>query len=115
MMENLTMVKDQTEIGLKDEAALVEAARRDPVAFSKLYHRYVTPIYRYFYRRLGNAKDAEDLTSQVFIEVLEGLVHYREHGSFAAWLFTIARRKAIAIYRQKRTTLPLEEVDKLQS
>ena len=104
------MARNQADTRPEDEAA-----RRDPAAFSKLYRRYVTPVYRYLYKRLGNPKDAEDLTSQVFIEVLEGLVHYRERGSFAAWLFTIARRKAIAVYRQKRPTHSLEEVDKLQS
>lgn len=114
-MENLTMARDQVKIGLEDEAALVQSARRDPEAFSKLYHHYVAPVYRYLYKWLGNAKDAEDLTSQVFIDVLEGLVHYRERGNFAAWLFTIARRKAIAVYRQQRPTRPLEEVDNEQA
>jgi RNA polymerase sigma-70 factor (ECF subfamily) len=75
----------------------------------------VTPVYRYLYKWLGNAKDAEDLTSQVFIDVLEGLVRYRERGNFAAWLFTIARRKVIAVYRQQRPTRPLEEVDNEQA
>lgn len=109
------MARDQVKTGLEDEAALVEAARRDPAAFSKLYHLYVTPVYRYFYKRLGNAKDAEDLTSQVFMEVLEGLVRYRERGNFAAWLFTIAQRKAIQTFRRQRPTLSLDEAEKLHS
>lgn len=36
-------------------------------------------------------------------------MHYREQGKFAAWLFTIARRKAIAHYRRSRHDLPLNE------
>ncbi|MDO9129198.1 MAG: sigma-70 family RNA polymerase sigma factor [Anaerolineales bacterium] len=86
---------------LQDEAALVERARRDPSAFAALYHRYLTPVYRYLYRRLGNAHDAEDLTAQVFIEALEGLVAYRERGKFVAWLFTIARHRLTDFYRQR--------------
>ena len=107
------MASDETEVRLENEASLVEAARSDPVAFARLYRRYVTPIYRYLYQRLGNAKDAEDLTSQVFMEALESLVHYRERGAFAAWLFTIARRKAIDAYRRRTPSLALEEVEQM--
>ena len=85
---------------LQDEAALVEQARRDPNAFAALYHRYLTPLYRYLYRRLENAHDAEDLTAQVFTEALEGLVSYRERGKFVAWLFTIAHHRLTDFYRQ---------------
>ena len=96
-----------------EEAALVEAARSDPAAFTTLYHRYVTPIYRYLYKWVGNAVEAEDLTAQVFTEMLERLGQYQEQGHFAAWLFTIARHKAIAAYRRRRPTLDLDEAEDL--
>lgn len=93
-----------------DEAILVEQAQRAPAAFSVLYHRYLTPVYRYLYRRLGNPHDAEDLTAQVFTEALENLLahRYSERGKFAAWLFSIARRKLTDFHRQ-RIPLPLED------
>jgi len=84
-----------------DDAALVKHARSDAEAFAVLYRRYLTPLYRYVYRRLGNEKDAEDLTAQVFTEALEGLVAYHERGRFASWLFTIARRRLVDLYRQR--------------
>lgn len=91
------------------DAELVAAARGDPQAFAALYHRYVTPVYRYLYHRVGNPAEAEDLTSQVFTAALESLDGYRERGNFPAWLFTIARRTAIAHYRRRRPEIPLEE------
>jgi RNA polymerase sigma-70 factor, ECF subfamily len=86
-----------------DDYALVERARIDPDAFTVLYRRYLTPIYRYLLIRLGNPQDAEDITSRVFTEALEGLINrrYRESGKFAAWLFTIARRRLIDFHRQR--------------
>jgi len=86
-----------------DDHALIERARNDPDAFAVLYRRYLSPVYRYLFFRLGNSQDAEDITSKVFTEALEGLVHkrYRENGNFAAWLFTIARRRSIDCYRQR--------------
>ena len=68
-----------------DDASLAKDAALNEEAFTALYRRYVAPIYRYLYHRLGNANDAEDLTAQVFMEALEGLASYRERGSFSAW------------------------------
>lgn len=92
-----------------NDALLVKAARRDPVAFAALYRRYVTPIYRYLHSRVRNAADAEDLTAQTFVAALEGLPGYRERGNFAAWLFTIAHNKAADHRRQQHLQLPLDE------
>lgn len=92
----------------EDDAALIEAARCDSAAFAQLYRRYVTPIYRYLFSRTGNEADAQDLTAQVFLEALEGLRRYRDRGKFTAWLFTIARRRAIDHYH-RRPVLTLDE------
>jgi RNA polymerase sigma-70 factor (ECF subfamily) len=85
----------------RDDAPLIEAAQRDRAAIAPLYRRYVTPVYRYVYSRVGNAQDTEDLTSQVFLEALRGLPRYHHHGTFAAWLFTIARRRASNHFRRQ--------------
>ena len=95
-------MKNKTNQEYQDDAYLVEAARSDPEAFAVLYRRYLTPLYRYLMCRLNNAHEAEDLTTQVFLEALEGLGanRYRERGCFAAWLFTIARRRLADFYRR---------------
>jgi DNA-directed RNA polymerase specialized sigma24 family protein len=109
-MENANLSRSQVDQGVTNEATLVEEARHNPEAFAALYRRYFTPLYRYLYRRLSNAHDAEDLTTQVFIDVLEGLAthRYREGGCFVAWLFTIARRRLVDFYRQ-RPSAPLDD------
>jgi RNA polymerase sigma-70 factor (ECF subfamily) len=112
-MENVTLARSETDLASEDETALVEAARSDPAAFSVLYRRYVTPVYRYLYQWTGSPAEAEDLTSQVFMEALEGLARFRAQGNFAAWLFTIARRKAIAAYRRQRPHLPLDAAEQV--
>jgi RNA polymerase sigma factor (sigma-70 family) len=89
---------------------LIEKARRTPKAFAAIYRHYLTPVYRYVYCRLGNTHEAEDITSQVFTEALEGLVagRYHEGGCFSAWLFTIAAHKLVDFYRL-RPPVPLED------
>lgn len=109
-MHSLSLAEKGRRLSADSDAALVRAARRDTAAFARLYRRYVTPIYRYVYSRVGHAAEAEDLTSQVFAEALEGLPGYREQGHFSAWLFSIARRRVADHHRRRRTTLPLDEV-----
>ncbi len=85
-----------------DETDLIEGARTQPELFAELYRRYLPRVYHYVYARLGNQCDTEDITSQVFLEALEGLRsnRYRENGCFPAWLFTIVRRRLMDFYRQ---------------
>ncbi len=95
---------------MTDDAALAAAAREDAAAFDALYRRYVTRVYRYCLLRCGSAQDAEDLTAQTFLAALESLGRYRERGSFAAWLFTIARRQCHSYHRRhyRHPEQPLE-------
>jgi RNA polymerase sigma-70 factor (ECF subfamily) len=91
------------------------AVRKDPAALtaavSKIYRLYVKRVYRYCYARVASAADAEDLTAQIFTEVLEGLHRYRHRGHFAAWLFTIVRRRVADHYRQRRDQVSLDAVE----
>ena len=93
-----------------DEHTLVHRAQTDAHAFGTLYDRYVQRVYRYCYYRTSSNPDAEDLTAQIFLAALEALPRYRQDGYFAAWLFSIARRK-VADFRRRapRTQVSLEE------
>lgn len=71
----------------------------DETAVAQIYDAYVKPIYRYHYSRVGNAVDAEDLTSQTFMAVIETLPRYQDRGRFTAWIFQIARNKAMDHFR----------------
>ena len=87
------------------DSVLVERSRDgDADAFAELYRRYLTPVYRFIFRQVGgDAALAEDLASQVFLETLDHLNGYREHGRFVAWLFTIVRRRLADCYRKGET------------
>src|SRR5207302_10755857 len=86
-----------------DERLLVEAAIADASAFALLYRKYLTPVYRYVYQQVGNAQDAEDLTATTFSEALASLPRYEARGSFAAWLFGIARHVLLRHRRAHRS------------
>jgi RNA polymerase sigma-70 factor (ECF subfamily) len=86
-----------------DEYGSVERAKRDPEAVRELYDLYFPRLYAYAVYRVGNAHDAEDLVSEVFLRVLEGLraFEWRHEGSFAAWLFRVAHNLVADSYRRR--------------
>jgi len=59
------------------ERLLVDAARvGDEKAIAELYNKYFPRVYRYMLVRTGNVGDAEDLTEEVFIRVLDALERF---------------------------------------
>ncbi len=90
-----------------DDAALVAAAREDPGAFAALYDRYLGPVYRYCYVRLGSREAAEDATSEVFLKAFAGLGGYRG-GTFPAWIYRIAGNVIADRQRQRRPNSPID-------
>jgi DNA-directed RNA polymerase specialized sigma24 family protein len=101
----------------EQESQAVKAAQRDPAEFACLYRAYVGSIYRYLYSRLGYsgcARDAEALTSQVFMEALESLPRYQQRGYFLAWLFSIPRHR-LSNFRKRCPPETDMEIDELEA
>lgn len=92
----------------QDDMTLVQAAKTDMSAFSGLYQRYATQVYRYLLVRVGNVPEAQDLTSQTFMAAMQGLKSYRGQQPFPAWLLGIARHKVADLYRRQRPDVGLE-------
>ena len=53
-----------------DERTEVEAAQHDPSRFAELYEQNFCRVYSYIVRRVGNRHQAEDLTADVFRQVI---------------------------------------------
>lgn len=93
---------------------LVEQAQqgRQP-AFAALYERYYDQIYRYVTFRCGSPTDAEDITGDVFLKMLESIHTFRWQGHpFTSWLYRIAHNQVADHFRRKgrRPTVPLADV-----
>lgn len=93
-----------------DDGGLVHRIRQDCVDFGTCYREYVLRIYRYFYRQLGNQADSEDLTAATFVKALSSISRYREQGSFASWLFSIAHHTLSDYQRRRHYQIDLDSV-----
>jgi RNA polymerase sigma-70 factor, ECF subfamily len=113
-MISATNVYSRPDTPADEEVVLIKKAKRDPTAFAPIYRKYLEQVYYYLFARVGERQAAEDLTAQVFLEVLEGLASYREDGNFAAWLFTIARRRAVDYHRQRKSEVQLQVAEEVK-
>ena len=93
-----------------DEARLIKQAKQgDPAAFAEIYERCQPLIYRYVFYQLGDAATAEDLTSEVFIRLVEKIDRFTYRGRpLLAWLYTIARNLVTDHRRRSKQVQPLE-------
>lgn len=82
---------DPTRGDATDERLDVEAARRDPTRFAKLYEANVDRVFAFAARRVASRAEAEDVTSETFRKALSGLPKFEWRGTpFVAWLYRIA-------------------------
>jgi RNA polymerase sigma-70 factor, ECF subfamily len=92
--------------------ALVERAQQgDRDALEELYLLHFDRIYSYLHMSVGNRHDAEDLTTQTFLKMLESIGRFKfQAAPFSAWLFRIAHNLAMDHFRAARRWQPEEEV-----
>ena len=76
----------------------------------RLYARYVEPVYRFIYSRVGNREDAEDLTSHVFMKGLQYLDPTAAPQEIEAYLYRMARTN-IADHWRRYTALRVVPID----
>jgi RNA polymerase sigma-70 factor, ECF subfamily len=91
---------------------LVERAQQgERDALEELYLIHFDRIYSYLHMSVGNKHDAEDLTTQTFLKMLESIKRFRwQSAPFSAWLFRIAHNLAMDHFRARRRWQPEEDV-----
>ena len=104
------MDMDSTNIGREPDALWIkQIAAGDRDAFEKLYGEYQKRLFRYFMRLVSATEVAEELTSDVLVEVWKKAGEFRGLSKVSTWIFGIAHFKAMNEYRAKKpATLDIE-------
>lgn len=88
-------------MNLNEEKKLLIEIKDNKKAYEDLYKEFVDDVYRFTYSLVLNKHDAEDVTSQVFIEFYKKIDTYEWKGiSMKVWLFRSARFLAYKRYRK---------------
>ena len=92
-----------------DESLIQLIARRDKRAMQALFERHNVRVYRFVLRLAGNASLAEDIVSEVFLEVWRRADAFEGKSRVSTWLLAIARHKAYDAHRRHAATAPLDD------
>jgi RNA polymerase sigma-70 factor (ECF subfamily) len=95
-----------------EQQVLKRARAYDAQALADIYDGHAGPVYGYLYRLLGDPAQAEDLTSEVFLRLLQVLGTNREpRDRIDGWLYRVAHNLAMDHFRRqkKAPAVPLEE------
>jgi len=75
--------------------------------FADLVERYQIPLIHFLRRTLGSDEEVFDCAQEAFLAAYRNLGRYSEEHPFRAWLYTIARNKALDLVRKRRREVPL--------
>jgi RNA polymerase sigma-70 factor (ECF subfamily) len=106
-----TATRDRLSAQDLSDAALVEAiATGDKHALQILYGRHHVKVYRFALRFVRDESSAEDMVSEVFIDVWRQAERFERRSQVATWLLAIARNKALSSLRRRSNEQLDEEV-----
>lgn len=90
-----------------DEVLIGRIAQGDRLAMQVLFARHHVRVYRFVLRLVRNESVAEDLISEVFLDVWRQASRFEGRSAVSTWLLAIARFKALSALRRR----PDEELD----
>ena len=112
-MPNVIAINAQASQGIiaaqatSDDMLLESIADGNRTAMHMLYCRHNVRVYRFILRIVRDATTAEDLVSQVFLDVWRTAGQFQGRSQVSTWLLSIARFKALTAMRQRR----FEDID----
>src|SRR3974390_971726 len=90
-----------------DEVLISRIAGGDRLAMQVLYARHHVRVYRFVLRLVRNEATAEDLISEVFLDIWRQAGKFEGRSAVSTWMLSIARFKALSVLRKR----PEEELD----
>ena len=84
-----------------DENLIGRIGGGDRLAMQVLYARHHVRVYRFMLRMVRNEATAEDLLSDVFLDVWRQAGKFEGRSAVSTWLLSIARFKALSVLRQR--------------
>jgi len=77
--------------------------------FTELVNRFGPRLFAYFFQKVANREDCEDLVQDTFIKVYLNIQKYNQDWAFSTWIFTIGTRCMADYFRKqkKRRSVPI--------
>jgi len=85
-----------------DETLVARIARGDTIAMRALFLRHQMRVYRFALRIVREEALAEDVLSEVFLDVWRQAGEFESRAAVSTWLLAVARNKALSLLRRRR-------------
>ena len=92
---------ESTESAASDAALIAAVTAGDKRAMQLLYTRHGTKVFRFISRIVNNPSLAEDLVSEVFLDVWRSARSFKGKSQVSTWLLAISRHKAFSAFRRR--------------
>jgi RNA polymerase sigma-70 factor, ECF subfamily len=84
----------------------------DEEAFAKLVERYQPGLRYYLRKMLFGVREPDDVLQDVWLDVFRSIARLVEPDAFRAWLYQVARARALKSLRRRRLSFePMDEVE----
>lgn len=90
-----------------DEELIQAYQAGEAAAYEALFHRHKGKVFNFALRILGNRADAEDVTSEVFIQLFHRRYQNTGKARLSTWLLTVARNASLTRLRSRQWLQPL--------
>src|SRR5437763_16128711 len=108
---------DETQLLQPDSLTFApEDVERRTLTAERVYRTYAPRIYNTARRMVSNEKDAEDVTQEVFLQVVRKLPTFRGESALPTWLHRVtvnaalAHRRRQAVREDTQFAIPLEDL-----
>ena len=109
---NPDQMADSDDRQPSDDVLMARAAAGDRDAFGALYRRRRSDVYHFALLMSGSNAVADDVTQDVFMEVIHHAARYQpDRSGVVPWLFGIARNHVLRARYRQRFAVPMEEAD----
>jgi RNA polymerase sigma-70 factor (ECF subfamily) len=88
-----------------DEALIARIASGDQLAMQVLFGRHQVRVYRFILRQVRNPATAEELLSEVFLEVWRQAGKFEGRSAVTTWMLGMARLMALSTFRRRESQL----------
>ncbi len=100
-MDKDTILKD-----LSDEELAADTAAGSCSSFEELISRYSPRLFYFLRHRTASDQNVEDLIQETFLKAFRNIDRFDPKRNFSTWLYTIAARQAVSLYRANKAKKP---------
>lgn len=83
------------------QKSVKKAQEGDKESLQKLYNHFFNQIYYYVYSRINSLHETQEITSEVFLSMIENISKFKGESSFKNYIFGIAKNKIRDYIRNK--------------